>query len=121
MRMTGSTSSQKNLWLYLHNAGYNSCGGNLSTGIQQRTAKAAGPAFVDGGQFKVGVLVDRMYAKAPTGKSKQDLDVAREVTPFHCVTKDIEVGGPLGSVSKGSVEYRTCSGHGWRSTDNCPI
>ena len=58
---------------YLHNAGYN-YGGNLSTGIQQRTAKAAGPAFVDGGQFKVGVLVDRMYVKAPTGKSKEDLD-----------------------------------------------
>ena len=38
---------------YLHNAGYN-YGGNLSTGIQQRTAKAAGPALVDGGQLKVG-------------------------------------------------------------------
>ena len=38
---------------YLHNAEY-SHGGNLSTGIQQRTAKAAGPAFVDGGQSKVG-------------------------------------------------------------------
>ena len=37
----------------LHNAGY-SYGRNLSTGIQQRTAKTAGPAFVDGGQFKVG-------------------------------------------------------------------
>ena len=37
---------------YLHNAGHN-YGGNLSTGIQQRTAKAADPAFVDGGQFKV--------------------------------------------------------------------
>ena len=58
---------------YLHNAGYN-YGGNLSTGIQQRTAKAAGPAFVDGGQLKWGVLVDRMYVKAPTGKSKEDLD-----------------------------------------------
>ena len=31
-----------------------SYGGNLSTGIQQGTAKAAGPAFVDGGQSKVG-------------------------------------------------------------------
>ena len=38
---------------YLHNAEY-SHRGNLSTGIQQRTAKAAGPAFVDGGQSKVG-------------------------------------------------------------------
>ena len=38
---------------YLRNAEY-SHGGNLSTGIQQRTAKAAGPAFVDGGQSKVG-------------------------------------------------------------------
>ena len=45
--------SQKNLWPTFTNAGHN-YGGNLSTGIQQRTAKAAGPAFVDGGQFKVG-------------------------------------------------------------------
>ena len=29
---------------------------------------------MDGGQFKVGGLVDRMYVKAPTGKSKEDLD-----------------------------------------------
>ena len=38
---------------YLYNAGY-SYGGNLNRGIQQRTAKAAGPAFVDGGEFKGG-------------------------------------------------------------------
>ena len=29
---------------------------------------------MDGGQAKVGVLVDRMYVKAPTGKSKEQLD-----------------------------------------------
>ena len=38
---------------HLHNTGYN-CGGTLCLGIQQRTAKAAGPSLVDGGQLKVG-------------------------------------------------------------------
>ena len=37
---------------YLHNTGYN-YGGTLSTDIQQRKAKAAGPSLVDGGQPKV--------------------------------------------------------------------
>ena len=38
---------------YLYNPEY-SHRGNLSTGIQQRAAKAAGPASVDGGQVTVG-------------------------------------------------------------------
>ena len=38
---------------YLHNTGYN-YRGTLSTDIEQRKAKAAGPSLVDGGQPKVG-------------------------------------------------------------------
>ena len=57
---------------YLYNSGH-SHRGDLRTGLQQRVPQAAGQASVDGGQVTVGDA-DRMYVKAPTGKSKEELD-----------------------------------------------
>ena len=58
---------------YLYNSGC-SHRGDLRTGLQQRATQAAGQASLDGGQVTVEVLVDRMYVKAPNGKSKEELD-----------------------------------------------
>eukprot|EP00434_Breviolum_minutum_P046138 symbB.v1.2.041566.t1/scaffold8358.1/size6671/1 len=44
------------------------------TDLQQRAAQASGQASVDGGQAAWRVLADRMYTKAPSVKSKEELD-----------------------------------------------
>ena len=48
--------------------------GDLRTGLQQRAAQAAGQASVMVVKLRWGALADRMYVKARTGKSKEELD-----------------------------------------------
>ena len=60
--------SQKNLWPTFTTRG------TLTEEISAQVFSKERRRLQAGGQVTVGVLVDRMYVKAPTGKSKEELD-----------------------------------------------
>ena len=110
--------SQKNLWPALNNPGHPRRG-NLSTGIQQRAAKAAGPTSLEGGQVMVGCCLTECTSMHPRGNPKKNSMLCSLTRPPDATAQTLTTRkGIVGLESRRSKHGGRLAKIGWHSLKN---